>query len=123
MSFKRSVERSHKTQLTHQQEKQKNEYQSNFNFTWIPFRYQSFIVIAVIFVFSQFLCTPLLTPYCGQATALVIAHGIISSVLLVLSFWVMEKDKVSIKALLMRYCFCALMFGGFSLAIAMLLKL
>ena len=36
---------------------------------------------------------------------------------------VLSLIHISLKSLFVRYCFCALIFGGFSLAIAMILKL
>lgn len=123
MSFKRSIERNHKTQITHKQFEQETRSQSDFNLTWIPFHYKSFVMIAIIFAFSQFLCNPFLTQYCGQAAALVISHGVISSVLVAVVFCAIEAKRASLQSLFVRYCFCALIFGGFSLAIAMILKL
>ena len=54
MSFKRSVERDRKIEFTHQDIQNKSEFKSQFNFTWIPFNYKSLIMLAIIFLFTQF---------------------------------------------------------------------
>mgnify|MGYP000114056893 CR=1 FL=1 len=86
MSFKRSIERNHKTQITHKQFEQETRSQSDFNLTWIPFHYKSFVMIAIIFAFSQFLCNPFLTQYCGQAAHLLFRMGLYLVCLLLLFF-------------------------------------
>lgn len=116
MSFKRSVERSRKVEFTHQEEKPKSEFKANFNLTWIPFHYKSLIILAVIFAFTQGLCVPFLTQFYSLDSALILTHGILSSLLVVLSFWTIAKEKPPLSALFIRFCFCALIFGGFALA-------
>lgn len=121
MSFKRMVERDQKITFTHQPASEKKEFKSNFNFTWIPFRYTSFIMLAVIFAFTQFLCYPFMTQFTNAPSALILVHGILSSLLVVMSFWTTAKEKPPLSALFVRFCFCALIFGGFSLAIALMM--
>lgn len=121
MSFKRSVERNHKVEFTHQDQQTKSQFQSNFNLTWIPFHYKSLIILAVIFAFAQGLCVPLLAQYSSFDIALVLTHGIISSLLIVLAFYIIEKEKPPLSALFIRFCFCALIFGGFAFAVALMI--
>lgn len=111
--FKRSIERNHKTQITHKQFEQETRSQSDFNLTWIPFHYKSFVMIAIIFAFSQFLCNPFLTQYCGQAAALVISHGVISSVLVAVVFWAIEAKTRITKVIVCKILFLCFDFWWF----------
>lgn len=123
MSFKRSVERDRKIEFTHQDIQNKSEFKSQFNFTWIPFNYKSLIMLAIIFLFTQFFCVPFLNQYYQYPSALILTHGILTSFLVVLSFWTIAKEKPPLSALFVRFCFCALIFGGFALAFVLLMKL
>lgn len=122
MSFKRSVQREKKTEFTHKQESKKNEFKDNFTFRWIPFDLKSFIVLTIIFTFSQFLCVPFLANLLGYAMSLVLVHGFVTSLLVVLAFTLLNKEKVSMKAMWNRFCFCVLMFGGFAFAVSLFMK-
>lgn len=123
MSFKRTVQRDRKNEFTQQPPKPKSEFKTNFNLTWIPFHYKSLIMIIVIFAFTQFLCVPFLAQYYPYSSSVILVHGILTSLLTVLSFQTTAKQKAPATALFIRFCFCALMFGGFALAIMMFVGL
>ena len=118
MSFKRNVQRDKKVEFTHQ-EVHKTEYQSNFNFSWIPHTTISIIILAVIFLFSQFICVPMISHYIGIKPSLVLTHGLISSLLVVLAFQLLNKEKWNLYYLFLRFCFCLMIFGGFAFAITL----
>lgn len=119
MSFKRNVERNRTVEFTHRDEQPKSQFNAHFNLTWIPFNYKSFIILAIIFAFTQGLCVPFLAQYYSLTSSLILVHGLLTSLLVVLSFWTITKEKPPLSALFIRFCFCALIFGGFAFAIAL----
>lgn len=122
MSFKRSIQREKKTAFTHSQEPKKDEFKDNFTFQWIHFNLNSFITLALIFIFSQFVCVPFFANIWGYAVSLVVVHAMITSSLVVLAFALLNKEKLSLKGMWNRFCFSVLIFGGFTLAVSLFMK-
>lgn len=121
MSFKRSLQREKKVELVKEKPK-KETFQDNFTFRWIPFSFQSFLILGVIFAFTQFLCIPFIANYCSYPISLVAVHALLSSLLVVMGFYFYNHEDLSLKSLWTRYYFCAFMFGGLALSIALFMK-
>lgn len=122
MSFKRIVKRDKQFEYTHHPVQQKSEFQKNFNFSWIPVHYKSFIMIVVIFIFSQFFCVPFFAQFYNYPSSLILTHGIITNLLIILSFQTIAKEKAPLSALFIRFCFLAIVCGGLAFIATLFIK-
>ena len=111
--FDRKVERQKKEFDFYHKEKTKKskmtEFKENFSFRWIKINLRTVIYIVLAFI-------PLLMKYYDAKTAFILGHGVLTSLLVVLTFYFINKEeKPPLSALFIRYCFMALLLGATSL--------
>lgn len=83
-------------------------FKENFSFKWLKISFKSMIYLIIDFVFVSIVCIPFLMQLCGAKLAFILGHGLLTSVLVVLTFYFIEKEKPSYFEFLVRYCFMAL---------------
>ena len=93
------------------------EFKENFNFRWIPTDWKSILLLVFDFLIPSLIVIPLLMQFLDQFMAFIIGHGAITSLLIVVSFYLYNKKKPSIWGLLGRYCFSCLMISAVSFVI------
>ena len=93
------------------------EFKENFNFRWIPTDWKSILLLVFDFLIPRLILIPLLMQFVDQFMAFIIGHGAITSLLIVVSFYLYNKKKPSIWGLLGRYCFSCLMISAVSFVI------
>ena len=93
------------------------EFKENFNFRWIPTDWKSILLLVFDFLIPSLIVIPLLMQFVDQFMAFIIGHGAITSLLIVVSFYLYNKKKPSIWGLLGRYCFSCLMISAVSFVI------
>ena len=93
------------------------EVKENFNFRWIPTDWKSILLLVFDFLIPSLIVIPLLMQFVDQFMAFIIGHGAITSLLIVVSFYLYNKKKPSIWGLLGRYCFSCLMISAVSFVI------
>lgn len=119
--FERKVERQ-KSEFTFSKKppvkvSQFKEFKENFNFRWIPTDWKSILLLVFDFLIPSLIVIPLLMKFVDQFMAFIIGHGAITSLLIVVSFYLYNKKKPSIWGLLGRYCFSCLMISAVSFVI------
>lgn len=95
----------------------KENFKENFNFRWIPTDWKSILLLVFDFLIPSLIVIPLLMQFVDQFMAFIIGHGAITSLLIVVSFYLYNKKKPSIWGLLGRYCFSCLMISAVSFVI------
>ena len=119
--YKRQIERQkNEFQFSKKQSVKKTKFQEfkeNFNFKWIQTDWKSILILVVDFLVPSLLVIPLFMNFFSQQIAFIIGHGLITSLLIVLSFYIFYKDKPSLWGLFARYCFAVLIIGLVSFVI------
>ena len=118
--FDRKVERQKKEFDFYHKEKTKKskmtEFKENFSFRWIKINLRTVIYIVLDFLAVSLAFIPLLMKYYDAKTAFILGHGELTSLLVVLTFYFINKEeKPPLSALFIRYCFMALLLGATSL--------
>ena len=93
------------------------EFKENFNLRWIQTDWKSILLLVFDFLIPSLIVIPLLMQFVDQFMAFIIGHGAITSLLIVVSFYLYNKKKPSIWGLLGRYCFSCLMISAVSFVI------
>ena len=121
--FDRQVERQKKEFSFSQKEAPKktkmSEFKENFGFKWLTLNVRSVIYMVLDFVAVSVIFIPLLMKYYDAKTSFVLGHGVLTSLLIVLTFYFISEEKPAKSALFVRYCFMALVLGAVSLIAAM----
>lgn len=123
--FDRKVERTKKEyQFTQRKEEKKEEslstvFKDNFCLRWMRFNLQSIIGYILDFMIVTLIIIPLLIGYMDATLAFVFGHAIFTGLLLVVTTYIIYKQKPKLAEFLVRYLFIALLLGASSyLAIA-----
>lgn len=95
------------------------EFKENFGFKWVVINVRTMIYMILDFVAVSVLFIPLLMKYYDAKTAFVLGHGVLTSLLIVLTFYFISEEKPAKSALFVRYCFMALLLGAVSLIAAL----
>ena len=82
-------------------------FKENFSFRWVKINSRTTIYLIIDFVFVSIVCIPFLMQFYNSKMAFVLGHGLLTSLLVVLTFYFIGKEKPSIFELLVRYCFMA----------------
>ena len=77
-------------------------FKENFSFRWVKINFRT-----TIYLIIDFVCIPFLMQFYNSKMAFVLGHGLLTSLLVVLTFYFIGKEKPSIFELLVRYCFMA----------------
>lgn len=91
-------------------EKTKREiFKENFSFKWLKIDIKTIIYIIIDFVFVSIVCIPFLMQILNAKIAFIIGHGFITSLLVVLTFYLINRKKPSFFELIIRYFFMAIL--------------
>lgn len=112
--FDRKVKRNKKEyQFTKKEIKseKKNwkEFRENFGLKWMKLNWKSLIFLVIDFFAVNIIFVPLLMQYFDSSTAFVLGNGALTSLFIVLTFYLLASEKPGLLALLTRYCFMALL--------------
>lgn len=83
-------------------------FKENFSFKWLKINFRTIIYLIIDFIFVSIVCIPFLMQFYNAKIAFVLGHGLLTSLLIVLTFYFIDKEKPSIFELLVRYCFMAI---------------
>lgn len=122
--FERKVERQKKEfSFTIKVEPQKTKFQlfkEGFTFKWLKLNFKSTVILMLDFILVSIVFIPFLMNLTGSKLAFVLGHGIITSLLVVVTFKFFNKEKVSLWQFLGQYCFMALLLSITSLIAGLL---
>lgn len=91
-------------------------FKENFSFSWIPRKWSSLAIVALVFVFVTFTVIPLLMQNYNEVIAMLVGHGIVTPILMVITFNLSNKDtKPSLKVSCIRCLFLAVLLILFSM--------
>lgn len=123
--FERKVERQKKEfDFSYKEVSKKtkmSEFKENFSFKWLKINLRTVIYIVLDFLVVSLAFIPLLMKYYDAKTAFILGHGVLTSLLVVLTFYFISEEKPSMSVLFVRYCFMALLLGGSSLVAALVI--
>ena len=80
----------------------------NFSFRWLKINFKTIIYLIIDFVFVSIVCIPFLMQFYNAKLSFVLGHGLLTSLLVVLTFYFVGKEKLSLFELFIRYCFMAI---------------
>ena len=118
--FDRKVERTKKEyQFTQKVIEKKDEsfsviFKENFSLRWMRFNLQSIVGYVLDFLIVTLIIIPLLITYLGSMMAFVFGHAIFTGLLLVITVYIINKEKPKLSVFLVRYVFIALLLGATS---------
>lgn len=102
--FDRKVERTKKEYVfTHRKEEKKSVFKEHFHLRWIKLNKTTLIVFIADFFISTLIFIPFLMHYVNSQWVFVLGHGLITSLLLVVSVCFINKERISLSAFLTRY--------------------
>jgi|AKZA01.1.fsa_nt_gi hypothetical protein len=120
--FQRKINRQKKEfEFTKKAEvKEMQVWKKTLSFYWIPREWASLLIVILNFLLVTIVAIPQLMTQFQQAQSLLLGHGILTSLFIVMSFYVMEDkaNKTPIKELIMRYFVVAivlLLFSSFAI--------
>lgn len=121
--FDRKVERQkNEFSFSHKEAPKKtkmSEFRENFGLKWLKINVRTMIYLILDFVVVSIVFIPLLMRYYNEKTAFILGHGVLTSLLIVLTFYFINEEKPPKSALFVRYCFMALVLGAVSLVAAL----
>ena len=92
--FNRKVERQKKEYtFTKKEEIKSSVFKENFGFSWMPRKWSSLAIIALVFVLVTFTVIPLLLQNYSETIAMLVGHGIVTPILMSITFILSSKDK------------------------------
>ena len=117
--FQRQIKRQKKEfEFTKKAEvKEIGTWKRTLSFYWIPREWTSLLIVMLDFLLVTIIAIPQLMGHFNQGLSLVLGHGVITSLLIVMSFYHKEDSvhKTSIKELTLRYLVVAILLTIFSL--------
>lgn len=95
----------------------------SITFLWVPKKWTSIGIVFLVFSFVSFAVIPLLIQFISIEVAMLVGHGVITSSLLVVVFYIMDKtpQKPTTKTLIIRFGVVAILLILFSLVSIMVL--
>jgi hypothetical protein len=117
--FQRQIKRQKKEfEFTKKAEvKEIGVWKKTLSFYWIPREWTSLLIVMLDFLLVTIVAIPQLMGHFNQGISLVLGHGVITSLLIVMSFYHKEDNvhKTSLKELTLRYLVIAVLLTIFSL--------
>lgn len=117
--FERQIKRQKKGfEFTKKEEpKEIGLWKKTLSLYWIPRKWSSLLIIILNFLLVTIVAIPQLMVRFEQGRSLLLGHGIITSLLIVMSFYHLEDKvhKTSLKELTLRYVVVAVLLLLFSL--------
>ena len=111
--FDRKVERTKKSFEFTQKEKivetNKDVFKKNFTFKWVQLNIKTVCVFLV-----DFLLVTLLMQYLNATLAFVLGHGIITSLVIVFTGFLINKEKIKAVPFISRFLFMFILLGASS---------
>ena len=97
--------------------KEMNVWKKTLSFYWIPREWTSLLIVMLNFLVVTIVAIPQLMTQFQQAQSLLLGHGILTSLFIVMSFYLIEDkaNKTSKKELIIRYLVVAIVLLLFSL--------
>ena len=98
-------------------EKEESLLKKTLSFEWIPRKWSSLLIVLLNFVFVTVLGIPLLMLRFNQEISMLLGHGVITSLLIVMSFYHLENKtkKPKLMELVSRYLVMAILLSAFSI--------
>lgn len=116
--FDRKVERTKKDYQFTQKEKvvetNKDLFKKNFNLKWVHIDFKTILVFIIDFLLVTLLIIPFLIQYIDATIAFVAGHGVITSLLIVLTGCLINKEKPKMISLFARFLFMFILLGASS---------
>lgn len=116
--FDRKVERTKKEYQFTQKEKvvetNKSLFKKNFNLKWVHIDFKTILVFIIDFLLVTLLIIPFLIQYIDATIAFVVGHGVVTSLLIVLTGCLINKEKPKMMALFARFLFMFILLGASS---------
>ena len=111
--FDRKVERTKKSFEFTQKEKivetNKDVFKKNFTFKWVQLNIKTVCVFLV-----DFLLVPFMMQYLNATLAFVLGHGIITSLVIVFTGFLINKEKIKAVPFISRFLFMFILLGASS---------
>ena len=113
--FDRKVERQKKEFDFYKEKTKKSkmtEFKENFSFRWIKINLRTVIYIVLDFLAVSLAFIPLLMKYYDAKTAFILGHGVLTSLLVVLTFYFINKEETATKRFVYSLLFYGIAFRG-----------
>ena len=114
--FDRKVERTKKEYQFTQKEKvvetNKDFFKKNFNLKWVHLDLKTILVFIIDFLLVTLLIIPILMQYLNEAVAFVVGHSFITSLLIVLTGCLVNREKPKMISLFARFLFMFILLGA-----------
>lgn len=116
--FDRKVERTKKSFEFTQKEKvvetNRDLFKKNFTFKWVQLNIKTICVFIIDFLLVTLLIIPFMMQFLSATLAFVLGHGIITSFLIVLTGFLVNKEKPQMVSFLARFLFMFILLGASS---------
>ena len=116
--FDRKVERTKKSFEFTQKEKivetNKDVFKKNFTFKWVQLNIKTVCVFLVDFLLVTLLIIPFMMQYLNATLAFVLGHGIITSLVIVFTGFLINKEKIKAVPFISRFLFMFILLGASS---------
>ena len=116
--FDRKVERTKKSLEFKQKEKivetNKDVFKKNFTFKWVQLNIKTVCVFLVDFLLVTLLIIPFMMQYLNATFAFVLGHGIITSLVIVFTGFLINKEKIKAVPFISRFLFMFILLGASS---------
>lgn len=116
--FDRKVERTKKSFEFTQKEKivetNKDVFKKNFTFKWVQLNIKTVCVFLVDFLLVTLLIIPFMMQYLNATFAFVLEHGIITSLVIVFTGFLINKEKIKVVPFISRFLFMFILLGASS---------
>lgn len=116
--FDRKVKRTKKSFEFTQKEKivetNKDVFKKNFTFKWVQLNIKTVCVFLVDFLLVTLLIIPFMMQYLNATFAFVLGHGIITSLVIVFTGFLINKEKIKAVPFISRFLFMFILLGASS---------
>lgn len=112
--FDRKVERNKKEyQFTQKtvEGKESSVFKDNFTLRWIRLNLQTILIFVLTFIVVTLIIIPMLNQYMDITQAFVVGHAVFTSFFIVVTVYLVNREKPQWPAVLVRYLFLAMLLG------------
>ena len=95
-------------------ETNKDVFKKNFTFKWVQLNIKTVCVFLVDFLLVTLLIIPFMMQYLNATLAFVLGHGIITSLVIVFTGFLINKEKIKAVPFISRFLFMFILLGASS---------
>lgn len=89
-------------------------FRKNFTFKWVDLNIKTILVFVLDFLVVTLLIIPFMMQFISAELAFVLGHGLLTSLLIVLSGYLLNKEKPQLISFIARFLFIAILLSASS---------